>query len=952
MRAPSIPTWTTLAGDPTESSAAPSEDELQSLASQEMDEIASSPPPRQAIPTQKKQANMGPPTSRVTATNSNMQGSGTGVKHTSTANARRLLSGSDEEEELRPKKKRKRRIVDPQKGPAVAKPRVSLDGRHPTDTTRAGPSSQAPAPTPALPRSAIFNSEAAREARRQRRVTMDMGILASTSTQPSTSSQVSRPADKQASAGRPSASGLRLPRTNLADGVTPLQRAQARRKSTNLTGRPDGESSGAGPSRPRAPPSTAPAPAEIIEILDSDDEPPPPTQPAAVPKAPAPPPRPNIPRRTKYKTVPVPRYREDNGIIILDDDDDDPPPPPPATQSINHAKPTAPTSNTPLARDPSPVRQVPLRQSPSTSATRRPQTPVSAAVHAEVVSEPIAPEPDVQDIEMAEEEPPGPDMDTGFIPPEEPTVIDEQPIDSVATSEVNAEPDEPPDGDIAMDDTSVPPDLEVDLVQNPADITARSPSLPPVPPADEAPSEPLPASEGRSEEADEAVRDSPLLPRVAPSSSEDVTPSSVPPEPLLASVFFQPKPKDNATDLPPQSPQPQSQPALPASVLPSGPREGTESPVSAMLDPPLKDLSISDISPTSPQTGTPPPASPQPPVPTAKSPTPATAKSLPPSTAKLPSPATSNPSTPQRPKLPRVKIKGFLYGGPDGFFAPVHRLSQKRLSQASPLPQGSNVGASTSKAGSRASASLSPTASRVARAVKPPVSSSQDTRERSSSSTAPGGNLIETLPLDAAEKPRTEASEMLEVQSAAAVEAEVSMSRPKSPAKEAAPQVIAAADAPLVGRQEDHPMEDNVKETQEPAPGLEAHIPPGEVSAESLTGTSAAVPNSALESASAARAPTQVVSAEEEAQVSVSSVQAEAEEASGAERSDTPPPTEEQPQSRTLSQIIRKAVNEIAKNEIIDLTCDDSDNEPTTHTGPSTSKPTEQGMTVNVPLSE
>ena len=147
-------------------------------------------------------------------------------------------------------------------------------------------------------------------------------------------------------------------------------------------------------------------------------------------------------------------------------------------------------------------------------------------------------------------------------------------------------------------------------------------------------------------------------------------------------------------------------------------------------------------------------------------------------------------------------------------------------------------------------------------------------------------------------------------------------------------------------------MEDNVKETQEPAPGLEAHIPPGEVSAESLTGTSAAVPNSALESASAARAPTQVVSAEEEAQASVSSVQAEAKDGSGAERSDTPPPTEEQPQSRTLSQIIRKAVNEIAKNEIIDLTCDDSDNEPTTHTGPSASKPTEQGVTVNVPLSE
>ncbi|KAH9892736.1 hypothetical protein C8Q73DRAFT_70791 [Cubamyces lactineus] len=901
-----------------------------------MDEIVSPPPARQRMSQRGRQINVAAPsTSRVanTNTNTNMQGSSHGVKHTSTANARRLLSGSDEEEELRPKK-RKRRIVDPQKGPAAAKPRASLDGRNPTDGMRAGPSSQAPASAPALPRSAMFNSDAAREARRQRRVTMDTGILGSTSTQPGTSSQVSRAADKQTSAGGPSASSLRLPRTN-AD--TPLQRAQARRKSTNLTGRPGEEPSGAGLSRPRAPPSKAPAPSEIIEILDSDDEPPPSTQPTAVPKAPAPPPRPNIPRRTKYKTVPVPRYREDNGIIILDDDDD-PPPPPLATQSINNAKPTAPTSNTLLAREASPVRQVPPRQSPSTSVTRRSQTPVSAVTHVEVASEHAAPAPDVQDVEMAEEEPPGLDTHAEPVPPEEPAVVDAQPMDGVATSEVHAEPDEPPDGDIAMDEPSVPLDDQVDLVQNSADTTVRSPS-PPAPPVNEASSEPLIASQGRSEEAKEAARDSALLPTVVPSSSEGVTPSSVPPEPLLASISFEPK--DDTAGQPLQPPQPQLQPALPASVLPSGPRDGTESPVSAMLDPPLKDLSISDISATSPRTGTSPPVtSPEPPVPTAKSP--------PPATAKAPSSATPNPSTPQRPALPRVQIKSFLYGGPDGFFAPVHRLSQKRLSQASPLSQGSNVGTSTSKPGSRTSGSLSPTASRVGRATKPPPSSSQGGQERSSSSTAPSRNLTGTPPQDTAEKPRAEASQMLEEQPAAPVGAEVPISRAKSPAEETTPQAVVAADAPLLERQEDHPMEDSVKGTQEPAPRLEARVFPGEAGVESVTGTSAAVPNSALESsASAARPSTQVVSsAEEEAQASALPVQAK--ETSGAERSDTPPPTEELSQSRTLSQIIRKAVNEIARNEVIDLTFDDSDSEPTARAASSTSKLTEQGATASV----
>ncbi|KAI0335058.1 hypothetical protein GY45DRAFT_979268 [Cubamyces sp. BRFM 1775] len=940
MRAVSIPTWATLR-DQTESSAAPSEDELQSRASQEMDEITSSPPARQTNPQQRKQVNMAPPpsTSRVTDASSNMQGPSTGVKHTSTANARRLLSGSDEEEELRPKKKRKRRIVDPEKGPAVAKPRVSLDGRLPTDPTRPGPSSQASAPV--LPRSSMFSSEAAREARRQRRVTMDTGILAGTSTQPGPSSQVSRAADKQSGGGRPPAAGLRLPRT-IAD--PPLQRAQARRKSgTNLTGKPDGESSGAGISRPRAPNSSASAPAEIIEILDSDDEPPPPTQPTAVPEPPAPPPRPNIPRRTKHKTVPVPRYREDNGVIILDDDDDLPPPPPPRTHFTNHVTSAAPAPVATLATRVSPARQASPRRSPMTAT-------VVSPVEAE--SEPAAPEADVEDIEMADEELPGLDMHEEVVPPEEPAETDEQPMDGVATSDVHADPDEPPDDDIAMDEPAVPPDPQVDSAEEPTEGVARSPSPRPALPEDEAPPASLPVSEDGFRGVGEVTRDSDMLPATLPSGSEGVTPSSVPHEPLLATLS---EPKDDTANRPPQPPlsQPQPQPALPASLLSAEPRERTESPVSAMLDPPLKDLSISDISTTSPRSGTPPPpaASPKLPVPPVKSP--------PPATAKPPSPATPNPSTPQR---PRVQIKSFLYGGPDGFFAPVHRLSQKRLSQASPLSQGTSTGASPSKAGQRASDSLSPTASRVAR-VAMPSALSQDKQEQSSTSTASIRNLTSTQLLGTAEKPQTEASEMLGVRSAALVKPEVSISRAKSPAEEAATQIravaVAAVGASPVERQEDHFMEeDYVKETQEPTPGLEARTSPGEAGAERMTGpTPAAVLNSALDlsaSSSAPRDPTQVVSsAEEDSEAQASVVTVQVEEASSgakvAERSDTPPPTEEPPQPRTLSQIIRKAVNEIARNEVIDLTFDDSDNEPTAQASSATSKPAEQGASASVP---
>ncbi|KAI8993915.1 hypothetical protein BD414DRAFT_267310 [Trametes punicea] len=241
MRDVSIPAWTVLR-EPSETSGAPSEDELQSRLSSEMvDEIAPASPQRS--PEQHKGLDRRPLASGSGDEVAYAQGSSAAVqlrspafrKPPSPSCMRRLFPGSDEDEELRPRKKRKRRIVDPEMGLATARTRVSLEGPLPTDGARLAQLS--PHVGDASLSTAVDRITLMREARRLRQGTTDSVGLAASGAQSYSKSHVEGRTEKQPiEVGSSYSSQKPIPQVPRSNNAAPLQRAQARRKSSNPSG--------------------------------------------------------------------------------------------------------------------------------------------------------------------------------------------------------------------------------------------------------------------------------------------------------------------------------------------------------------------------------------------------------------------------------------------------------------------------------------------------------------------------------------------------------------------------------------------------------------------------------------------------------------------------------------------------------------------------------------------
>ncbi|CDO69199.1 hypothetical protein BN946_scf185042.g101 [Trametes cinnabarina] len=547
-----------------------------------VDEIASTPqsPVRRRSLEKNNRPDMGPPTSQPVHRPTFVEGSSTGGQPSSSAprkppslsQTRRPLSDSGSDDDKRPKKKRKKMILDPEIGIASARTRASLEGQLAGDATRPIQLSHLPFAVFSV---ALKSSDALREARRKRRVTMDVGILAAGGTQ-SMGSQAARRSNADA----------------------PLQRAKARRKSTNSTGTGTRLMTGEGGAlcpNGKNPPQTSAAPSqlEVIEILDSDDEPPRP--PLSLPKAPAkpsaPPPKPDIPRRTKYRPNSVLRYREDdNGVILLSSDSDEPPAPAnlpaksPQTAPAKRFSQHSPRRSSPRVLRP--ISPQPDSTFTGVHAVRAPSVS-QAALQADMEDPAVLtpnPSPVQQGVEMAEEQPPDSNIVHRHSPADGPYISEEQHED--ITTSVH-----PKDGPSDLPK----PDLDVMQVE-PTVLTGETIKDFPTPESAIAPSplveEPMATEVGSPEEltvsrAELAGAD----PCADVSSSNGPQPEA---SPLQAGSkpFVQPHPVSSSLVSASSTDQvPALELRLPAWTLEM--RSETASPVSSALDPPLQQLAIS-----------------------------------------------------------------------------------------------------------------------------------------------------------------------------------------------------------------------------------------------------------------------------------------------------------------------------------------------------------------------
>ncbi|KAI0358667.1 hypothetical protein OH77DRAFT_1204049 [Trametes cingulata] len=716
MRDVSIPAWTVLR-EPSASSVPPSEDELQSRASPSdmVDEIAPSPPIQQRSPARKKQqSTVGLGGHRVSNGTTAAGSSSAGMQPPSTAPlkpsvpsfSRRPLSGSDGEEALRPKKKKKRRIIDPEKGPAAAGTRVSLNGTLPTD----GPASGKPSSTNGINASARFPLlSATQESRRNRRVTLDGGALPGPSTQPQPGTRPE--ADRRSSAIGLSSSSHNVPGPS-ANGSqpsrvlkeTPLQRAQARRKSRNPADGSVNQSNGkgpvAGPSTqplPRAPP--APSPHEVIEILDSSDDEPalplPKAKTPAKPPAPVPPPTQArnfaLPRRTKYKAAPVPKYREDdNGVIILTSDEDDSPPAQSVPSGPSKSPPVSKAPAQPPEPPPKPVSEVPNAPVPLVSNAGGDVSTPTSATEVPRHAESKMTVPGVEDVEMAEDNPNHLELLEEPPTTEESSFTNDQPMDDFVESPEPMLPD-PQEADAMVEDTLPPADILPET---------HPPTLPPPAspkPLESSPRSPVETGENSWSPPEEASSRADTPRRATPAQLDTIPTESPPHSPLIENNLAAPSPALSPQRLPSLPPMPSTSPPT---------RSETATPVSAVLDVPLKDLAISGSSAVEDSGAARPPSMSQP---------------APMSTSSMQADPPKFLSQPL-PRKKKIRIKGgSLHGGPDGFFASVYRVAQKRRANLLSSQASSKTPASTD-ASQRATASVSPKASRVARRTPSPAS--------------------------------------------------------------------------------------------------------------------------------------------------------------------------------------------------------------------------------------
>ncbi|KAI0633593.1 hypothetical protein C8Q77DRAFT_799559 [Trametes polyzona] len=589
----SIPAWTVLRAP-----SASSEDELQSRASPEMvDEIAPSPPPVQRRVFERRQHAPGGPSSQRQANGSR---AGMGVSRgTQSAMAaprmppppttnRRPLSGSDEDDESRPRKKKKQRQLV---NPYAAGASVRLPDLPPA---RRGMQSKVPS---------SVASNASQDDHRNRRV----NTSGSAADGHGFRSALGRMADGQtprraSDIGLPSSS--RPPPSQLSSQMPPLSQARSRRAMLNIVEPPNGSprsnpSATAGPSTQH---TAHPPPAhEVIEILESesDDEPQPPPRPAAPPPdatqctaaapVPVPPSVPPIPRRKQYKATapppPAPQYRVDeNGVIDLLSDSDEPPPPRPQTAASSSTGGRGPHPEPPSAppelssevrsgeaEPPPPLDDGNSQDAPTATGppndTRAPmprplQPPETAIPEQSERDDAMVPE-GAEDVDMAE----------GHCVPEEPPPDEVQPMDDVANLP-EPELEEPPDPDLIQEDEAVP-----DPVGTAAGLEAT------------------PASDS----SEQALVEMPLSSAETPGNHLNLVSEAVaPPLPQdLASLSAQtgtaedaavglPTPEDIAGETPVDLPL--------VHPLPTDIRSETASPVSAVLDPQLKDLAITSTS--------------------------------------------------------------------------------------------------------------------------------------------------------------------------------------------------------------------------------------------------------------------------------------------------------------------------------------------------------------------
>ncbi|OSD07079.1 hypothetical protein PYCCODRAFT_793710 [Trametes coccinea BRFM310] len=911
-RGVSIPAWTVLR-EPSEASGAPSGDELESRLSSEMvDEIAPTPQPpaRRRPPDQSERPNAVASTSQTVQRPAFVEGSSTGGLPSSSTTVprnppspsftRRPLSDSGSDGDIRPRKKRKKRILNPEQGPAAARTRVSLDGQPGADDTRPIRLSQLPAKV--IP--ALKSSDALREARRHRRVTMDIGIAAHNSGQPSASQPERRFARHSDATGTPSASQKSIPSLPRSNANAPLQRAQARRRSTN-EGRDARPSNGqAGPSSQRPPPTSAVPPSpEVIEILDSDDDPHPP-QLTKAPPAPL-----NIPRRTKYQTNLPPRYREENGVIILTDDDEPAATPKPPATSAPSAPEKRPeeiyqqiraqvSSLRPVAPLP-PETSLPPRSHDHQSPL--PQTTAQDEVDAHAILPPVGIR-DPQDVEMAEEESVLPEILDEISTKEEPSTVKQQPVDNIAAPQDDPQ-DHPPDPDLDTMQEDPPlssrePPQEGHAVEE-THTTAPSP-LAELPVQTQLTVEPSAAAEDLAKPDSVQKTSSPSLPTrdVDDTSTADQESSEKPP-PLSDTI---------PSDLPNQVPPPR----IPAFAVVS--RSETASPVSTILDPQLQELVISEGSTGIEQKGEQ----------ASSSGLQQFTSSIPPSSCTSSSTSSSSSSQSLR-KAAKIRIKAPLYSGPNGFFADVYRLSQKRRQSQTPSASQSRLAASSSttltappEASSSAAAPISPDVTKVSQMDSPPAS-----KESSAMSDQKSAASVQ---VQAAPQLRVvDQSNEVPIHTK---ETELPACQPTKPDEDGpahnktSPQAV--EELQNTSLDEDQPLEGNslVAPATAPSPTPSPAHPPAPTAA--LEYVQAEVPTDQPSADSHLPSKTHALevprTGENFDEVRASQVSA-SDMGENATRGDTPPV--ENPVPRTLSQIILKAVSEKAHKVVVDLTSED-----------------------------
>lgn len=278
-----------------------------------------------------------------------------------------------------------------------------------------------------------------------------------------------------------------------------------------------------------------------------------------------------------------------------------------------------------------------------------------------------------------------------------------------------------------------------------------------------------------------------------------------------------------------------------------------------------------------------------------------------------------SPKSPFHPHLSSSKIRlRSLFGGEDGFFKDVYRVKKKRREsgKASQSSGGSTSGSATSEA--RTSASLSPTTTRIIRTdtLPPPL---QQVRSDDASA-------LTQLP--------TSTTSTEEMHNEVLRPEEVPVLAFEAVKLDTAGSSVAAPPSEPGNMVEEHPEHEHAHSPPPPPtpPQPEMDRPQEGIPSEDVLGLSISVQQSTptLTAAKEAAKEGSEHGVLAKAKGTLPDVETATASASGQGEGSGPrstPPAEDEPNSRTLSQIIRHVGSENARKEVIDLTFDDSDGE-------------------------